>query len=128
MLAAPAAGGAIDMSSSGGDFAFLESGTRFGAAIHGFGSRDTVEFEAVAYDPADKPVYANGIVKIETAWARPSLRSTWAEAIPLPLCADRQRGAYSGQLRRDAGPRRRCGPSVAAFRGRDPRERSRRPS
>ena len=45
----------------------LESGTRFGAAIHGFGTGDEVDFEAVAYASTDKPVYANGIVKIENS-------------------------------------------------------------
>src|SRR5208282_5332208 len=65
-LSAPAAGGAIDMSGDG-DTALLESGTRFGAAIHGFSTADEVDFEAVAYASTDKPVYANGIVRIENS-------------------------------------------------------------
>jgi autotransporter-associated beta strand protein len=63
-LAAPAFGGTIDMSSTGGDEAHLKSGALLGATVNGFGSGDSVDFEAVKYAATDRASYAGGVVTI----------------------------------------------------------------
>ena len=65
-LAAPASGGAIDMtSSSAGEYVRLKSGTKLGVLISGFTSGDSVDFEAVPFAETDKIAYANGFVSVE---------------------------------------------------------------
>jgi autotransporter-associated beta strand protein len=66
-LASPSSGGAIDMSPSGGDEAGLLSGIALGATISGFGSDDTVDFDAVGYASTDRVTYASGVVSIDNS-------------------------------------------------------------